>query len=299
MPEMQAAAAVGQGLLMRTYTELFDAEDITTAQALLTRDDFSDRRRYLNARNTLNTLLELGTIPIVNENDTVATEEIKFGENDTLAALVAAAVGADLLILLSDVPGLYDLRRTSPRRGQLVSEVKRIGRDVVAMAGGAGSGSGGMKTKIEAARIATRSGATMVIADGRQKGVVREVVDGEAVGTRFLPEKQSLSSRKRWIAFGMPVRGNLAVNQGAKDMLVKKGKSLLAAGIVDVTGVFQAGDLVAVTDEENVSFGRGFVNYSASEIRLIKGRRSEEIETVIGYKDFDEVIHRDNMAIGV
>jgi len=301
MPEKQAAAAVGQGLLHHTYTELFGESGITTAQILLTRDDFSDRRRYLNARNTLNTLLGLRTIPIVNENDTVATEEIKFGENDTLAALVAAAIGADLLILLSDVAGLYDTRKTSMRRGQLVSEVKRIGRDIMAMAGGTNgpAGSGGMRTKIEAARIAMCGGVTMVIADARARGVVADVVSGKPVGTRFIPDACSLSGKKLWMAFGAPVRGTLVVNEGAREMLVNKGKSLLAAGIVDVQGNFEAGDLVAIEGEDNARFGRGFVNYSAAETRLIEGKRSGEIEGILGHKDFDEVVHRDNMVMGV
>ncbi|MDO8586600.1 MAG: glutamate 5-kinase [Armatimonadota bacterium] len=301
MPEKQAAAAVGQGLLLHMYTELFDRSGITAAQVLLTRDDFSDRSRYLNARNTLNTLLSLGAAPIVNENDTVATEEIKFGENDTLAAMVAAAIGADLLILLSDVEGLYDMRRGSPKHGQLVPEVKHIGRDIVAMAGGTDgpAGSGGMRAKIEAAKIAMRSGVTMVIADGRGRDVVADIAAGRAVGTRFVADARSLNSRKRWVAFGAPVRGALFVNAGARDVLLEGGKSLLAAGIVDVQGNFKPGDLVAISDESKMCFGRGFVNYGAAEVRQIKGRRSGEIEQILGYKDFDEVIHRDNMVMGV
>lgn len=301
MPEKQAAAAVGQGLLIHMYTELLDLHGIAAAQALLTRDDFSDRTRYLNARNTINTLLSLGTIPIVNENDTVATEEIKFGENDTLAALVAAAIGADLLTLLSDVEGLYDMREGSPRKGQLVPEVTYIGRDILAMAGNTDgpAGSGGMKTKIEAARIATCSGVTMVIADGRRGGVIGEVVDGKPIGTRFTPDKRSLNSRKRWVAFGMQVHGTICVNEGARKMLESKGSSLLAAGIVKVDGNFKLGDLVAISDETSASFGRGFVNYSAAEVRLIMGKQTGEIEGILGYKDFDEVIHRDNMVMGV
>jgi glutamate 5-kinase len=301
MPEKQAAAAVGQGLLLHMYTELFDDSGITAAQVLLTRDDFIDRRRYLNARNTLNTLLSLGAIPIVNENDTVATDEIKFGENDTLAAMVAAAIGADVVILLSDVEGLYDMRRGSVRHGQLVSEVKHIGRDILAMAGGTNgvAGSGGMRTKIEAARIAMCSGVTMVIADGRRAKVIADVAAGESVGTCFAPDPCSLSSRKRWVAFGTPVKGTLFVNSGAKEMLVEQGKSLLAAGIVEVQGNFKTGDLVAVSGDDNDPFGRGFVNYGASEVRQIKGKRSSDIEDILGYKDFDEVIHRDNMVMGV
>jgi glutamate 5-kinase len=301
MPEKQAAAAVGQGLLMQTYTELFNEAGITAAQVLLTRDDFSDRKRYLNARNTLHTLLSLNAIPVINENDTVATDEIKIGENDTLAALVAAAIGADLLVLLSDVPGLYDTRAHSPNKGQVVPEVRKIGRDIWAMAGGTNglAGTGGMKTKIEAARIAMCSGVIMIIADGRAPGVLADVVNGKPMGTRFLPDQCSLSSKKRWIAFGMPVRGTVHVNDGARLMLIEKGKSLLSAGVVDISGNFQTGDLLAIADDTGNCFARGFVNYSAAELRQIKGRRSDEIEDILGYKDFDEVIHRDNMVIGV
>ncbi|MDO8682241.1 MAG: glutamate 5-kinase [Armatimonadota bacterium] len=301
IPDKQAAAAVGQGLLLHTYTELLDGCGVTAAQVLLTRDDFSDRRRYLNARNTLNTLLSLGTIPIINENDTVATEEIKFGDNDTLAALVAAAIGADLLILLSDVPGLYDMRPKSPRKGEIIPQVKHIGRDIIAMAGGTSgnAGSGGMKTKIEAARIAMRSGVAMVIADGRGFGVIQDVVSGKSIGTRFIADESSLNSRKRWVAFGMPVRGTVLVNDGAREMLIEKGKSLLAAGVIETVGNFKSGDLVAISDERKACFGRGFVNYNAHELRQIMGKRSDEIEAVLGYKDFDEVIHRDNMVMGV
>lgn len=301
MPEKQAAAAVGQGLLLQIYTDLFGKQSITAAQALVTRDDFSNRQRYLNIRNTLNTLLSLGVIPIVNENDTVATEEIRFGENDTLAAMVAAAIGADVVILLSDVEGLYDMRKGSPQHGELVHEVTHVGRDIVAMAGGAGSaaGTGGMRTKIDAARIAMCSGVTMVIADGRRPGVIGDVADGQAVGTRFAPDSCMLSSRKRWVAFGAPVRGTILVNAGAHEALVNEGKSLLAAGIVGVEGSFRPGDLVAISSEDKVGFGRGFVNYAASEIRQIAGKKSNEIEDILGHKDFDEVIHRDNMVMGV
>jgi len=301
IPEKQAAAAVGQGLLLHAYTRLLDQAGITAAQVLLTRDDFSNRKRYLNARNTLNTLLSLQTVPIINENDTVATDEIKFGDNDTLAARVAAAIGAGLLILLSDVPGLYDTRKTSPTRGEIVPEVRHIGRDVLAMAGGTEglAGTGGMKTKLDAARICMCSGLTMVIADGRRPDVIRDIVEGQNVGTRFIPEVCPLNSRKRWVAFGMPVKGTVVVNAGAREALSKNGKSLLPAGVIDIKGTFQAGDLLAISGEDGNCFARGFVNYSAGELRLIMGRRSREIEDILGHKDFDEVIHRDNMVMGV
>jgi len=300
MPEKQAAAAVGQGLLLHTYSEIFAEAGITAAQVLLTRDDFIDRTRYLNARNTLNTLLGYKCVPIINENDTVAIEEIKFGDNDTLAALVASALNADLLILLSDVPGLCDRDPALPGC-RIIPEVRTITPEIRAIAGGAesDSGTGGMRAKIEAAEIAVSSGVDMVVADGRRPSVIDETVRGKPVGTRFLAGGSQLSSRKRWIAFSTPIRGVITVNEGAKRMVVGGGKSLLPAGIVDVSGHFKAGDLVAVADEDGHRVARGFANYGASEIRQIKGLRTTEIDKVLGYKDFDEVIHRDNLVLGV
>ena len=300
IPEKQAAAAVGQGLLLHTYSELFAQANITAAQVLLTRDDFVDRTRYLNARNTLNTLLQYGCVPIINENDTIAIDEIKFGDNDTLAALVASALNADLLILLSDVPGLYD-RDPSLPGSRIIPEVSVITPEIRAIAGDTSgeAGTGGMKAKVDAAEIATSSGVEMVIADGRSPFIIDAVVSGEPVGTRFLAGGSRLSHRKRWIAYSTPIRGTITVNEGAKKMITEGGKSLLPAGIVDVTGNFSAGDLVAVADEAGRRIARGFANYSASEIRQIKGLKTSEIEGVLGYKDFDEVIHRDNLVLGV
>ncbi|MBI2842628.1 MAG: glutamate 5-kinase, partial [Armatimonadetes bacterium] len=236
IPEKQAAAAVGQGLLLHTYTEIFATSGITAAQVLLTRDDFIDRARYLNARNTLNTLLHYNCVPIINENDTVAVDEIKFGDNDTLAALVASALHADLLILLSDVPGLCDRDPATPGC-KLIPEVLAITAEIRAIAGDAigDAGTGGMRTKIEAAEIATSSGVEMVIADGRKPSVIDEIVKREAICTRFIPGGSKLSSKKRWIAFSTPIRGKIIVNEGAKRMVVGNGKSLLPAGIVDVS----------------------------------------------------------------
>jgi len=300
IPEKQAAAAVGQGLLLHTYSELFAEAGITAAQVLLTRDDFADRTRYLNARNTLNTLLEYGCVPIINENDTIAIDEIKFGDNDTLAALVAAALNADLLILLSDVPGLYD-RGPSLPGSRTIPEVSVITPEIRAIAGDSAgeAGTGGMKAKVDAAEIATSSGVEMVIADGRRPDIIAAVVRREPVGTRFLAGSSRLSHRKRWIAYSSPIRGTITVNEGAKRMITEGGKSLLPAGIVDVAGSFSAGDLVAVADERAHRLARGFANYSASEIRRIKGLKTSEIESVLGHKDFDEVIHRDNLVLGV
>ena len=295
MPEKQAAAAIGQGLLMQAYSEAFAAHDMTVAQVLLIRDDFQDRGRYINARNTLNALLTYGAVPIINENDTVAVEEIKVGDNDTLSSLVAAAIDADLLLLLSDVPGLLDAH------GEVIPEVRSLGPEIREIAGSAGEfGMGGMKTKVEAADIASNCGAVTVVAHGRERDVVARVSAGERVGTWFLlPGQRKLCNRKRWIAFGRRLEGTIVVNDGAKEMVLNRGKSLLPAGIVGLSGSFESGDLVAVADEGGRRIARGFVNYSAEEIRKIQGKRSGEIENVLGYKDFDEVIHRDNMVLGV
>jgi len=300
MPEQQAAAAVGQGLLMQMYSEIFEWHGVTTGQVLLTREDFGSRKRYLNARNTMLTLLRYGVVPIVNENDTVAVDEIRLGDNDNLAALVASSLGADMLILLTDVPGLCESHPESGDELRVIPVVERITERIRSIAGEArgDAGTGGMRTKIEAAEIAMRSGVTMVIANGRQPDVILDVIAGKRIGTTFLPSKDSLSGRKRWIAFGASARGGIVINEGAKRMLCEEGKSLLAAGITDVIGDFSAGDLVKVLDPEGNQLARGFVNYSASEVQRIKGLHSSEIERVLGYKDFDEVIHRDNMVLG-
>ncbi len=301
IPEQQAAAAVGQVALMKLYAELFTEAGIPCGQVLLTRDDFSHRTRYLNARNTLYTLLRGGCVPVVNENDTVATDEIKFGENDTLSALVAACVDADLLVNLSDVDGLYD---GDPRQGtscRLIDEVARITPEIEAIAGGTEGdcGSGGMKSKIDAAKIAVSSGVRMVIANAAHENVVARVVAGEDIGTRFLSKKVGLSHRKRWIAFGNRVGGTIAINEGARKALLERGKSLLPAGVVAVQGSFEAGCLVAVVDGSGCQIARGLANYGSSEIGLIMGKNSSQIESILGHSDFDEVIHRDNLVLGV
>ena len=295
MPEKQAAAAVGQGLLMQAYSDAFAAHGMTAGQVLLVRTDFQDRRRYVNARNTLNALLAYGAVPVINENDTVAVDEIKVGDNDTLSSLVAAAVDADLLLLLSDVPGL--LRES----GEVISEVREVGPDIIELASGASGefGTGGMRTKIEAAQIAATCGTVTVIAYGRELDVVTRVAAGEHLGTRFCCKRSKLAGRKRWIAFGRRLKGTIIVNEGAKGMLVHSGTSLLPVGIIGVSGSFESGDLVAVADESGERIARGVVNYSAEEVGRIKGRHSSEIEHVLGYRDFDEVIHRDNLVLGV
>ena len=301
IPEQQASAAVGQGALMQKYAQLFANYEIIPAQVLVTRDDFNNRLRYLNIRNTLYTLLRFGCLPIINENDTVATDEIRFGDNDTLSALVAATVGADLLVNLSDVDGLYD---GDPRAGiecSLIEEVSKITPEIEALAGGTHGvcGSGGMRTKIEAAKIATNSGVRMVIANAKCPNAIVDVASGNRIGTRFLAKMTELNHRKRWIAFGHRVKGSVIINEGARKMLLGRGKSLLAAGIVGCEGIFDVGDLVAVIDEQNTQIARGLTNYAASELALIRGKHSDEIEPILGHKDFDEVIHRDNLVLGV
>lgn len=299
IPEKQAAAAVGQGLLMQTYSDTFRAHGLITGQVLLTREDFGERRRYLNARNTMLALFRHEVVPIVNENDTVAVDEIKVGDNDTLAALVASNIEADLLILLSDVTGLYDAHPGKSESAKLISIVAKIDDSIRAVAGGTEglSGTGGMRTKIDAAEIATRCDVTMVIADGRRPNVVSDIVAGESIGTTFLPKKKCLSGRQRWMAFGASTKGGIIVNEGATKMIRERGTSLLAAGITDVMGGFASGDVVRILDKDGNQIGRGFVNYSAEEVEQIKGKRSSEIESILGHKDYDEVVHRDNMVL--
>ena len=299
LPFKQACAAIGQGVLMHIYQEAFAWRKVQCAQILLTRDDLGDRRRFLNARNTLQTLLELGVVPIINENDTVAVDEIKFGDNDTLAALVATLVEADLLIILSDIDGLYDRAPNLPD-AKILRTVSRIDSEIAALGGDtkSGIGTGGMRTKIEAARIALSAGIRTVIAHGRGEKILAEVTSGAEVGTTFLPcDTDRLSARKRWIAHSPRSHGAVIVNAKAKEKLCERGVSLLAAGIVSVSGAFSAGDLVEFCDESGNVFGRGLVNYAAVEVRRVLGLRSEQFEAVLGYRGFDEIIHRDNLVI--
>ena len=303
LPYKQAAAAIGQGLLVHTYTEAFDWRNVDCAQVLLTRDDLSDRRRFLNARNTLLALLSLGVVPIINENDTVAVDEIKFGDNDSLAAQVATLVEADLLVILSDVDGLYE--RAPDSTGDLpplIPVVRRIDDAIVAMASGGapgGVGTGGMATKVNAARIATQAGIRTVVARGRRESVIADILDGKDVGTVFLPRPNSdrISARKRWIAHSARPRGTVTVNARAGERLQTSGVSLLAAGVTEVTGTFTAGDLIEIQDSDGAVFARGLTNYAAAEVRRVQGLRSEQFESVLGYRGFEEIIHRDNLVI--
>ena len=301
LPYKQAAAAVGQGLLMATYTEAFSWRNSTVAQVLLTREDLADRGRFLNARNTLLALLELGVIPIINENDTIAVEEIKFGDNDNLAALVAVIVEADMLLILSDVAGLYthapDPESSEPP--EVIPIVSCIDLAIESRAGGAGSksGTGGMHSKIQAARVATASGVTTMIAHGRRPGVITEAADGQNPGTLFLPGDNRLKGRKRWIAAGSRARGNVTVNPCAVQKLKRNGVSLLAVGITTVAGDFESGDMIEVRDENGVRFARGLTNYPSEQLRQIVGKHSDEFEAILGHKSYEEVIHRDNLVV--
>jgi len=300
MPEKQAMAAIGQGLLMHMYEKLFAEYGQVVAQVLLTKDDFTNRERYLNGRNTLSALLRLGAVPIINENDTVVYEEIKFGDNDTLAALVAGLIDADLLILLSDIDGLYTANPRVDANARLIPLVEEITPEIEMLAGEPGSklGSGGMLTKIQAAKIACNSGIPMVLANGSRENVVRDILLGQNPGTLFVPKEHRLRSRKGWIAYGSKISGTIYVDEGAEKALVAKGSSLLPSGIKQVEGEFNRGSVVKVCGSKG-EIARGIVNYSAEEIRLIKGCQSKDIAEILGHKDYEEVIHRDNLSLRI
>lgn len=300
IPQKQAAAAIGQGLLMQAYAEAFAAHNVAVAQILLTREDLRDRTRYLNARNTFDALLGHHVVPIVNENDTVAVEEIKFGDNDTLAALVASLIEADTLLLLSDIAGLYDRDPTQFPDAKLIPIVETIDRAIEQSAGGAQSsvGTGGMATKIQAAKICANTGVRMYIADGRRVNVVSDTLVGHC-GTLFLPKPTRLRSRQRWIAYGVLPKGTVTVNDGAKQRVTGEGKSLLPAGVTHISGHFEAGDLVRLSDDHGHAFAQGFVNYNHTELGKIMGRRTEDILSLLGTTAGDEVIHRDNLVLNL
>jgi glutamate 5-kinase len=299
IPQTQAAAAVGQSALMWHYEQAFKRHRLRVGQVLLTLQDISDRSRYLNARNTLHALLGFGVVPIVNENDTVAVDEIKVGDNDNLAAFVAQLIDADLLVLLTDVDGLYtgDPRRDpAARRLETVEAVTEDIQRLVFDASAAVS-FGGMSTKLQAAQKAGAAGIPMVIASGGERRVLRRLLDGEPVGTLFLPRDDKLAARKRWIAFAVPPQGRLTVDAGAEKALTERGKSLLPSGLLEVNGEFAAGAVVALAGPAGAEFARGLVNYDAGELRKIRGAKTRDIERTLGYKGFDEVIHRDNLVV--
>jgi glutamate 5-kinase len=298
--EKQAAAAVGQPLLMRVYEEYFSKYDIPVAQILLTRDDFNDRNRYLNMRNTILSLLNMRVIPIINENDTVAIEEIKFGDNDTLSALVSSKIDADILIILSDIDGLYTNDPNKDKNAELISEVKEITNEIENYAGknvGSDVGTGGMYTKIQASKIAVASGVEVVIANGNLENVIMKIINKERIGTRFIPKRKEIDAKKRWIAFIKKVNGKLFIDDGAVDALINHNKSLLPSGIISVEGKFEMGDTVSVVDKSGNEIARGLVYYSSDEVNIMKGKKSSQIKKILNRYDFEEVIHRDNLVI--
>ena len=296
--ELQAAAAVGQMGLVRVYERAFARYDRHTAQVLLTHDDLADRKRYLNARSTLSTLLELGVVPIINENDTVVTDEIKFGDNDTLGALVANLVEADCLVILTDQQGLFTADPRKDPEATLISEARAGAYTLEAMAGGAGSelARGGMITKVIAAKRAARSGAHTVIASGRVRDVVVRLARGEALGTLLVSETPPLTARKQWLADHLQLNGKLILDSGAIRAL-RQGSSLLPIGVVAVHGDFERGSAVACVSADGQEIARGLVNYASGDSRRIARHASQEIEGILGYIDEPEIIHRDNLIL--
>jgi glutamate 5-kinase len=302
LPLKQATAAVGQSRLMHYYEVMFETygDGLHAAQVLLSAADLDDRQRYINIRNTIHTLFEMkSVIPIVNENDSVATDELRFGDNDSLSARVAGKVDADLLIILSDVDGLFDKNPRLHADAKLVPHVETVTSEIEALAGDTevATSVGGMKTKLDAARIACASGYVMVIADGRHPGIVREVLDGKARCTTFGKSLAIMPHRKRWIAFGRATKGAIRVDDGARRALLDQGRSLLAAGITGVDGEFGMGAAVRIIDGSGKDVARGLVNYSSADIDRIKGCKSANIQAILGRKDFDEVVHRDNLVL--
>lgn len=302
LPLKQATAAVGQARLMHIYEVLFQTygDGLKTAQVLLAARDLDERRSYLNVRNTIYTLFQLDVVvPIVNENDSIAPDELRFGDNDTLAARVASKIGADLLIVLSNVDGLYDRDPASHADARLIEQVETVTDEIEALAEDTRQATsiGGMKTKLAAARIACSSGVPMIIANGNRAHAVSDALAGRGPMTRFGVSPTAMTHRKRWIAFGRAPKGAVRIDDGARDALLTKGRSLLAAGITAVEGDFDVGEAVSVKDSTGRDVARGLINYSYSEVDAIKGRKSAEIAGVLGYKDFDEVIHRDNLVV--
>jgi len=301
IPQKQAAAAVGQGRLMRVYSNAFGKHGLFVGQVLLTMSDITDRKRFLNIRNTLFTLLEWGVITIINENDTVAVDEIKFGDNDHLAAMVANLIEAHLVINLTSTDGLYDRNPTESKKAKLISLVPEITPEIEAAATDEGTpvGMGGMKSKVLAAKKVIAFGIPYIIAPGRRPGVLQEIIAGKETGTLFLPMAEHLTSRKYWIAFTLRAKGRLFLDEGAAAALIADGKSLLPSGVTQVEGEFVSGDPVTCVDPSGNPIAKGLVNYSADEIRKIMGLKTGKIEQVLGYKDYDEVIHRDNLAVTI
>jgi glutamate 5-kinase len=299
LPVKQAAAAVGQSRLMWAYEKAFERLGIQAAQILLTHEDLADRRRFLNARNTLTSLIGFGVLPIVNENDTVAVDEIRVGDNDTLASEVAHLVDADLLVILSDVDGLYTDDPQKNPSAKLIPLISEITEEVERRAGGSSTfeGTGGMATKVRAAKQVGEYGVATLIVNGERAGLLSSVLAGGPGGSLFLARERRLTSRKHWIAFTLRPRGQVHLDHGAVDALTKRGKSLLASGIVEVTGQFEAGDPVSCLDTDGKEFAKGLVNFSSDLLMRIKGLKTQDIQQQIGLQEYEEVIHRDNLVI--
>lgn len=300
IPGKQAAAAVGQGVLMHTYEKFFADYGQIVAQVLITKTEAIDRHRYTNTRNTFMELMRQRVIPIVNENDVVALDELKIGDNDNMSALVAGIVDADLVIILSDVDGLYTANPQTHPDAVIVPEVAEITPEIEASAGGVGSarGTGGMATKIQAAKAATSSGVHLVIASGTEKNAITRVLQGEELGTLFVSRENRLQFRKRWLAFGAKIAGSIVVDDGCAKAIRKAGGcSILPAGVFAVQGEFLPGSTVSVIDKDAHELARGLVHYSSAELEQIKGCNSGEIANILGHKNFDEVIHRDDLVI--
>ena len=298
LPVKQALAAVGQGLLMQMYEKLFSEYGCTTAQNLLTRVGFNDRSRYLNLCNTMHALADMNVIPVINENDTIAVDELKFGDNDTLSALVACAAGADLLIILSDIDGLYDADPRVHKDAKLIHEVRAVSQSIRDNSGSKGSNmsSGGMYTKITAADVVLPAGIPLVIASGAAENVLHRILAGEVLGTLFIPPVEHRHARKQWIAANRPFE-SVTIDAGAVKALTEQGGSLLAKGITAVNGEFEAGRLLAVLAPNGQEIARGLTNFNSRDLKKIMGHRSDEFEALLGEKDFDEAIHRDNLTV--
>lgn len=299
IPEKQAAAAVGQGRLMRVYSKSFEKKGIHVAQILLTLADLTNRQRFLNIRNTLSTLMDWKVIPIINENDTVAVDEIKFGDNDNLASMIANIVEADLFINLTNIEGLYDRNPAEYKKAKFIPLVSEFTDEIEAIATAETStvGTGGMKSKVLAAKKVTAIGIPCIIAPGKKRKVLTDIISGKEIGTLFLPMADRLNSKKYWIAFTLRSRGKLIIDNGARKALLEKGKSLLPSGIIDVEGDFALGDPVSCVDGEGTAIAKGLVNFNSAEIRKIMGLKTAKIEPTLGHKDYEEVIHRDNLVI--
>lgn len=299
IPQKQASAAIGQARLMWNYEGCFNKYKQTTAQVLLTRDDLSDRQKFLNARNTLFALFQCGVIPVINENDSVVVDEIKFGDNDILSALVTNLVDADLLLILTDRDGLFEKDPQRYKNATLIKLVEEINSEIEELAKDSTGklGTGGMVSKVNAAKKASIFGIPAIIVNGKIKGIITKVFKSEDVGTLFLPGKLKLSSRKHWIAYNLKPMGTLIVDEGARKAIVERGKSLLSSGLVDVKGKFNFGDAVKCVDTEGLEFARGLVNYKTEDVIKLKGVHSREIERILGYKYYDEIIHRDDLVV--